>query len=67
MANKAWQDLTQTEKIEDLRSDVQRLFSAVNALGDDVRRAWMLARQNEESLSAVSKEVAGLKDRLPKA
>ena len=67
MPPKTWQELTPAEKIEDLRRDVQKLFDVVNALSDDLRRTWNHSQKNEAKLSEVSKGVATLEGRLPKA
>jgi hypothetical protein len=64
---KTWQELNESEKIEDLRTDVQRLFDIINALVGDVRRAWDLAQQNQAKLNEVARAVAALEGLLPKA
>ena len=56
---KTWDQLTQEEKIEDLRRDMLRLYEAVNSLSDGVQRTFSLARESErkvcEALAAIQK------------
>ena len=45
---KTWEKLTQSEKIEDLRNDLQRLFSVVNVMSSDLGKASEVATAVEE-------------------
>lgn len=62
---KTWDKMTSPEKIEDLRSDVVRLFDVLNVATGDIRRCWNLAQQNQSKLTEVAKAVEELKGRFP--
>ena len=64
---KKWDDLSQSEKIEDLRRDMLRIYEAVNALASDVGRTWSFTRETSAKLSEVAKAVEALEEKLPKA
>jgi hypothetical protein len=64
---KTWEQLSQSEKIEDLRRDMLRIYSAVNALATDVGRTWSFTRETSAKLSEVAKAVGALEGRLPTA
>jgi hypothetical protein len=57
---KTWDDMSQTEKIEELRRDVLKIYSAFNGLVSDVRGT-------SSKLNEVAKAVEVLEGRLPKA
>ena len=65
MPNKNWDEMDDDEKLEVLREDIQRLFNFANALGGDVRRAWLKANEVDSKLSEVAKAVEELERRLP--
>jgi hypothetical protein len=64
---KKWDELSQPEKIEELRRDMLRIYDAFNALASDVGRTWSFTRETSAKLSAVAKAVEALEDRLPTA
>ena len=51
---KTWDQLTQPEKIEDLRKDVTRIFDVLNALIADVRANHIRLNEFETKLNSVS-------------
>ena len=64
---KTWEQLTEPEKIEDLRRDVVRLFDILTHLRNDVARVWGAAQENQTKLFEVAKAVEELENRLPEA
>jgi hypothetical protein len=67
MAPKTWDRLTDPEKIEDLRRDMLKIYDVFNSLAADVQRTWNAVQQTNAKLTEVSKAMAGLEARLPKA
>jgi hypothetical protein len=63
---KTWNELNDSEKIEDLRRDVVRIFDVLNALINDVRNNHVRANAIETKVNEVSAEIARLADLLPK-
>lgn len=57
MTKKLWKDLSEPQKIEDLRQDVARLFDKLNWLTSDVQKIWGLVNEDHSKLSEVSKVV----------
>ena len=63
---KGWQDLTQSEKIEDLRRDVLRLFDAANDHLERIRALSGAIYQQNETLKKVEAELKALRSPAPK-
>jgi hypothetical protein len=63
---KSWQDLTEVEKIEDLRRDIVRIFDVLNALVADVRNNHAKLNEFTPKVNLVSEEVSRLTGQLPK-
>ena len=63
---KTWEELSEPEKIEDLRKDIVRIFDALNTLIIDVRNNHVRLNNIEPELNETSAEIARLADRLPK-
>jgi hypothetical protein len=57
---KKWEELTPDEKVEDLRRDVVRLFTAVNGALDELRRVSGETSQAQNLASEVAKAVQAL-------
>jgi hypothetical protein len=66
MAAKTWNEFTPTEKIEDIRRDVARLFEKLNWLTSDLQQVWKLANDDHSKLSKVAKAVEDLEAQRPK-
>jgi hypothetical protein len=59
---KTWVELTESEKIEDLRKDVEKIFGVLNALIADVRNNHARINGLDTKLSEVSGAVSRLTD-----
>lgn len=64
---KSWNELTDPEKIEDLRRDVVRLFDVLNASIADVRNNHIRLNAIEPKANKALREISRLADRLPAA
>jgi hypothetical protein len=67
MSDKPWDELKGPEKIENLRSDVVRIYRLLSAVASDTRTASIMSRENQMKLSEVAKAVEKLEDQFPKA
>jgi uncharacterized coiled-coil DUF342 family protein len=64
---KTWEQLTEPEKIEDLRKDVQRLFGVANDFLERVRTLSSAVQQNTETLKKVEEALEALRKPSPAA
>jgi hypothetical protein len=55
MAEKTWEELTQSEKIEDLRKDIVRVFSALTSIASDVEALRGKVSEVAKNLDSLSK------------
>ena len=63
---KNWDDLTQAEKIEDLRRDVVRIFDVLRQFQDVVANDERVAKSQAARLDQLGQLINGLHTRLEK-
>ena len=59
---KTWEQMTQSEKIEDLRSDIKRIMESINGLSEQQRRLGEFHHDlmtKHSATSNLASEVAG--------
>jgi hypothetical protein len=66
MAPKTWEQLSQSEKIDDLRRDVVRLFAEVSSVNSRMSFMGGHIGRIETMASKALKEVEALKEKLKK-
>ncbi len=64
MSGKTWDEMTQPEKIEDLRRDILTLFNALNAAN---QRSDSLSAQTTTNFQRMAAMIDEINDRLKKA
>jgi len=65
--SKTWVNLSESEKIEDLRKDVEKIFNVLNALISDVRSSNLRINHLDTKMSSASEEALGPIGQSPKA
>jgi hypothetical protein len=64
MAND-WDEMTNDEKLEILRRQMERILAALNALTSDVDQTWDTVRGTTSELNRISKDIGTLKSLWP--
>jgi len=61
---KTWEQMSQPEKIEDLRKEIMRLFDALNSTNRNITSLSIHVGEADTAVKKVSTELAALKARI---